>query len=306
MIAPHEAAGVEIARIATGLKSAPHALAGRIEAALSDELPLLKRDGGFVRAGFHADLDEARALRDESRQVIASLQATYVELTEIRALKVRHNGVLGYFVEVPPAHAPAMMADPLARTFIHRQTLANCVRFSTTALSELEGRIASAGERALGIELSIFADLVEAVTAEGEGIKRAAAMLAALDVSAGLAELAEAEGWTRPKVDEGLAFAIEGGRHPVVEQMLRAEGGSFVANDCDVGGADAGRLWLVTGPNMAGKSTFLRQNALIAVLAQAGSFVPARHAHIGVVDRLFSRSAPRTISRVGAPPSWWK
>ncbi len=288
LLAPHADAGVEIARIAAGLRGAPHALAGRIEAALSDELPLLKRDGGFVRAGFDADLDEARALRDESRQVIASLQATYVELTEIRALKVRHNGVLGYFVEVPPAHAPAMMTDPLARTFIHRQTLANCVRFSTTALSELEGRIASAGERALGIELAVFADLVAAVTAEGEGIKRAAAMLAALDVSAGLADLAEAEGWTRPKVDESLAFSIEGGRHPVVEQMLRADGGSFVANDCDVGGAD-GRLWLVTGPNMAGKSTFLRQNALIAVLAQAGSFVPARHAHIGVVDRLFSR-----------------
>lgn len=288
-LGPHAQAGAEIGRIVAGLGNAPHALASRIEAALDDELPLLKRDGGFVRTGYRADLDEARALRDESRQVIAALQATYTETTGIRVLKVRHNGVLGYFVEVPPAHAPAMMADPLARTFIHRQTLANCVRFSTTELSDLEGRIASAGERALAAELAVFADLAAAVAAEADGIKRAAEALAALDVATGLADLADAEAWTRPKVDDGLAFAVEGGRHPVVEQMLRAEGGSFVANDCDVGGDDAGRLWLVTGPNMAGKSTFLRQNALIAVLAQAGSFVPARHAHIGVVDRLFSR-----------------
>ncbi|WP_237152746.1 DNA mismatch repair protein MutS [Oryzibacter oryziterrae] len=283
------AAGSEIARIVDGLKSAPVALGQHINATIDDELPLLKRDGGFVRRGVHADLDDARALRDESRQVIAALQQTYADLAEIKSLKVRHNGVLGYFVEVSPANAAAMMSEPLNRTFIHRQTLANAVRFSTTELGELEGRIASAAERALAIELSIFASLSADIIAAGETIKRAADMLAALDVATSLAELATAEGYMRPKVDDSLAFHIDGGRHPVVEQMLREEGQSFVANGCDVGGDSAGKLWIVTGPNMAGKSTFLRQNAVIAIMAQIGSFVPARTAHIGVVDRLFSR-----------------
>ncbi|WP_075216888.1 DNA mismatch repair protein MutS [Mongoliimonas terrestris] len=287
------AGGAELEAARGALAAAPHPVGAAVRAALADELPLLKRDGGFVRPGHDEALDEARGLRDESRQIIAALQATYAEETGIRALKVRHNGVLGYFVEVPPQHGAALLAEPLARTFIHRQTLANCIRFSTTALGALEGKIASAGERALGIELAVFDRLTEAVVAAGDGIKRAADALAALDVAAALGDLADEAGWVRPKVDLSHAFRIEGGRHPVVEAMLKEAGLSFVANDCDVGAPDeshaAGRLWLVTGPNMAGKSTFLRQNALIAVLAQAGSFVPARAAHIGVVDRLFSR-----------------
>ncbi|CAI9412228.1 DNA mismatch repair protein MutS [Pleomorphomonas sp. T1.2MG-36] len=282
-------AGPEIDRIAHGLEAAPADLAGRLTAALDDELPLLKRDGGFVRPGFRADLDEARALRDESRQVIAALQQTYAETAGIKSLKVRHNGVLGYFIEVAPNYAQAMTSEPLNRLFIHRQTLAGAMRFSTTELSELEGRIASAAERALAVELSVFAELARETMEAGTAIKRAADMLAALDVATALAELAAAEGYVRPRVDDSLTFRIDGGRHPVVEQVLREDGGSFVANGCDVGGEAAGKLWLVTGPNMAGKSTFLRQNALIAVLAQIGSFVPARSAHIGVVDRLFSR-----------------
>ncbi|PIO99890.1 DNA mismatch repair protein MutS [Pleomorphomonas carboxyditropha] len=282
-------AGSEIDRIAHGLEAAPAELAARLMAALDDELPLLKRDGGFVRQGFRSDLDEARALRDQSRQVIAALQQTYAETTGIKSLKVKHNGVLGYFIEVAPNYAQAMTSEPLNRLFIHRQTLAGAMRFSTTELSELEGRIASAAERALAIELSVFADLARATVEAGIAIKRAADMLAALDVATSLAELAAAEGYVRPRVDDSLTFRIDGGRHPVVEQVLREQGGSFVANGCDVGGEAAGKLWLVTGPNMAGKSTFLRQNALIAVLAQIGSFVPAKSAHIGVVDRLFSR-----------------
>ncbi len=282
-------AGPEIDRIAHGLEAAPSDLANRLVAALDDELPLLKRDGGFVRQGFHADLDDSRALRDQSRQVIAALQQTYAETTSIKSLKVKHNGVLGYFIEVAPNYAQAMTSEPLNRLFIHRQTLAGAMRFSTTELSELEGRIASAAERALAIELSVFADLAQATMESGTAIKRAADMLAALDVATALAELAASEGYVRPRVDDSLTFRIDGGRHPVVEQVLREEGGSFVANGCDVGGEAAGKLWLVTGPNMAGKSTFLRQNALIAVLAQIGSFVPAKSAHIGVVDRLFSR-----------------
>lgn len=282
-------AGPEIDRIAHGLETAPSELADRLVAALDDELPLLKRDGGFVRLGFRPALDEARALRDQSRQVIAALQQTYAETTGIKSLKVKHNGVLGYFIEVAPNYAQTMTSEPLNRLFIHRQTLAGAMRFSTTELSELEGRIASAAERALAIELSVFAELTQATTDNGTAIKRAADMLAALDVATALAELAAAEGYVRPRVDDSLTFRIDGGRHPVVEQVLREEGGSFVANGCDVGGEAAGKLWLVTGPNMAGKSTFLRQNALIAVLAQIGCFVPAKSAHIGVVDRLFSR-----------------
>ena len=282
-------AGPEIDRIAQGLEAAPAELADQLVAALDDELPLLKRDGGFVRQGFRSDLDESRALRDQSRQVIAALQQTYAETSGIKSLKVKHNGVLGYFIEVAPNYAQTMTSEPLNRLFIHRQTLAGAMRFSTTELSELEGRIASAAERALAIELSVFSELARATIEAGNAIKRAADMLAALDVATALAELAAAEGYVRPRVDDSLTFRIEGGRHPVVEQVLREEGSSFVANGCDVGGEAAGKLWLVTGPNMAGKSTFLRQNALIAVLAQIGSFVPARSAHIGVVDRLFSR-----------------
>lgn len=285
--------GPEIDRIAQGLEAAPADLADRLIAALDDELPLLKRDGGFVRLGFRSDLDESRALRDQSRQVIAALQQTYAETSGIKSLKVKHNGVLGYFIEVAPNYAQAMTSEPLNRLFIHRQTLAGAMRFSTTELSELEGRIASAAERALAIELSVFSELARATMEAGAAIKRAADMLAALDVATALAELAAAEGYVRPRVDDSLTFRIDGGRHPVVEQVLREDGGSFVANGCDLGptGASeaAGKLWLVTGPNMAGKSTFLRQNALIAVLAQIGSFVPAKSAHIGVVDRLFSR-----------------
>jgi DNA mismatch repair protein MutS len=184
------------------------------------------------------------------------------------------------------------MAAPLNATFIHRQTLAGQVRFTTTELGELEAKIASAADRALGIELATFDRLSSLVTAAAEPIKDAAVALAAIDVAAALAHLAVAHDYVRPEVDSSLAFAVEGGRHPVVEQALASDGGPFVANDCDLSppaSHDAGRIWLLTGPNMAGKSTFLRQNALIAIMAQMGSFVPARRACIGVVDRLFSR-----------------
>src|SRR5215471_9766594 len=184
------------------------------------------------------------------------------------------------------------MSTPLNATFIHRQTTAGQVRFTTTELGELESKIATAADRALALELEIFERMANAVAAASATIKNAAEAIAALDVACALAGLAVERDYVRPQVDDGVAFAIEGGRHPVVEQMLAAGGGPFVANDCDLSppaDATAGRIWIVTGPNMAGKSTFLRQNALIAILAQIGSFVPARAAHIGVVDRLFSR-----------------
>jgi DNA mismatch repair protein MutS len=287
----------EIAAAAAALRAPEASVAEELRAALADELPLLKRDGGFVRAGYDAGLDEARALRDESRRVVAALQARYAEATGIRALKIRHNNVLGYFVEVTAQHGEKLLGPPHNAAFIHRQTLAGQVRFTTTELADLEAKIASAADRALAIELDIFERLTATVTAAGAAIRLAAEALAILDVTAGLAALALDRDYVRPEAIDTLEFVIEGGRHPVVEQALARDGGPFVANDCDLsppypageGREGAGRIWIVTGPNMAGKSTFLRQNALIAVLAQMGSFVPARRARIGVVDRLFSR-----------------
>jgi DNA mismatch repair protein MutS len=282
----------ELAQAAAALRRPDAALAAELARALAEELPAYRRDGGFVRPGHDAALDEARALRDESRRVVAALQVRYVEATGIRSLKIRHNNVLGYFVDVTAQHGEKLMSAPLNATFIHRQTTAGQVRFTTTALGELEAKIANAAERALALELDIFDRLAANVGAASAAIKDAAEALAAVDVTAGLASLAVERDYVRPQVDDSLAFAISGGRHPVVEQMLGGEGGPFVANDCNLSPPTderAGRIWLVTGPNMAGKSTFLRQNALIAVLAQMGSFVPARTAHIGVVDRLFSR-----------------
>jgi DNA mismatch repair protein MutS len=282
----------ELAQAVRALRRLDPALAHELDAALAEELPHLKRDGGFVRDGSNAALDEARALRDESRRVIAALQARYADATSVRALKIRHNNVLGYFVEVTAQHGERLMAPPLNATFIHRQTLAGQVRFTTTELGALEAKIASAADRALGIELETFDKLAAAVTAAAARIKEAAEALAVLDVAAALAQVAVERHYVRPQLDASLDFVIEGGRHPVVEQALTGDGGPFVANDCDLSppqSAAHGRIYLVTGPNMAGKSTYLRQNALIAILAQMGSFVPARRAKIGAVDRLFSR-----------------
>jgi DNA mismatch repair protein MutS len=257
-----------------------------LAAAIDDDAPLLARDGGFVRKGFDADLDAERALASETRAVVAALQARLCTETDIRTLRIKHNGVLGYFVEVPQAHGARLLEEPFRATFIHRQTMANAMRFTTSELAELEGRIARAHEKALEIETAIFARLLARVVAATTELRALADALAELDAAAALAQLAATRNFTRPEISDGLDFAIEGGRHPVVESMVRATGQSFVANDTDLSG---GGLWLVTGPNMGGKSTFLRQNALIAILAQMGSFVPASRARIGVIDRVFSR-----------------
>jgi DNA mismatch repair protein MutS len=282
----------EIAEAARALAAVPEDLSAALRATLADDLPHLKREGGFVRDGHHLELDEARKLRDDSRRVIAGLQSGYAADTDIRNLRIKHNKVLGYFIEVGGAHGERMLAPPLNTRFIHRQTMAGAFRFTTTELADLEARIAGAADRALAIELSLFDGLVESVSAAADTIHSVADALAVLDVASALAVLAEAENYCRPIVDASLDFAVTGGRHPVVEQALRATGESFVANDSDLGPkneSDAGHVWLVTGPNMAGKSTFLRQNALIGILAQLGSYVPAREARIGTVDRLFSR-----------------
>ena len=285
-----ETALAAIAPSQTSLKD----LCKHLEKVLADELPILTRDGGFIAAGYHPGLDEARRLRDESRRVIAGLQNSYREDTGIKALKVKHNAVLGYHIDVPAAHGDRLMTAPFAETFFHRQTLANSVRFSTTELAELAGQISRAGEKATGLEQEIFKALCGEVLAEADAISRAAEALAELDVALALAELACDMDWVRPEIYDDNRFFVEGGRHPVVETSLSGQGESaFIANDCHIHAddkqSDTGRLLLLTGPNMAGKSTYLRQNALIAVLAQSGCYVPAVKAEIGIVDRLFSR-----------------
>lgn len=284
------------------LGGVPQDVGAMLGRALVDDPPQQRRDGGFVRVGFRDDLDEAIALRDDSRRVMAGLEARYVEDTGIKTLRVRHNNILGYYIETTALNAKPLLSAPFSETFRHRQTMANAVRFTTRELEETEGRIAHAADRALAIEQEVFSQLSAAVAQTEQALVSLAGALAELDCLASLAELAEAESYVRPVIDDSTAFEIEGGRHPVVEQALRAaKAGPFVENDCVLGRAPAAptpagfdeiadrRIWLVTGPNMAGKSTFLRQNALIVVLAQMGSFVPARRAHIGIVDRLFSR-----------------
>nr|WP_258045644.1 DNA mismatch repair protein MutS [Mesorhizobium sp. NBSH29] len=278
----------------SAIRALPKNFADHLARSLADELPLLKRDGGFLRPGYHGELDEMRALRDQSRKVIAGLERGLIEETGIRSLKIRHNNVLGYYIEVTANHRDIMNGTDAAKArFIHRQTMANAMRFTTTELAELETKIANAADRALSIELAAFEQLVAEAVSHAGAIRAGAAALAVFDVSSSLAVLASTENYTRPIVDDSLAFCIERGRHPVVEQALRrATESAFVANDADLspeGNAKYGAIWLLTGPNMGGKSTFLRQNALIAILAQMGSFVPATKAHIGVVDRLFSR-----------------
>jgi DNA mismatch repair protein MutS len=282
----------EVAAVIAELRRPSRELAAEFERALAEQLPLIKRDGGFVREGYEAALDEARSLRDASRLVVAAMQARYADDTSIKGLKIRHNNVLGYFVEVTAQHGDKLMSPPLNATFIHRQTLAGQVRFTTAELGETEARIANAGERALNLELEVFERLCAKALAAAEDLRAAANAFAMLDVATALARLAVDDNYVRPEVDASLSFAIEAGRHGVVEQALKRDGQPFIANSCDLSPAptqQSGQIWLVTGPNMAGKSTFLRQNALIALLAQIGSFVPAARARIGIIDRLFSR-----------------
>lgn len=256
-------------------------LRDRLARSLIAEPPHDRHAGGFIAPGFHDALDHFRALRDDGRRMIAALQGRYQAETGIASLKIRHNMVLGYFVEVTSAHA-----DKLRAPFIHRQTMAGAARFTTTELADLEADLTKAADRALALEGELFDALAQAVLGETAMIRRRAGALAELDVAAALAELGNERGWVRPELEEGTGFTVIAGRHPVVEAVLPEN--AFIANDCMIG-ETRDRLWLVTGPNMAGKSTFLRQNAVIAVLAQMGSFVPAARARIGVVDRLFSR-----------------
>ncbi len=289
LTAPPPLVAENLAALSLADKPELSALVGDLERAILDEPPLLARDGGFVAPEWRPELDETRKLRDASRRIVAGLQQTYAEATGVSGLKIRHNNVLGYFAEVTAKHADQLMGR---EDFIHRQTMANVVRFSTVELADLESRISSAGERALAMEIEVFQGLCQGVEGQAELIRQSARALAELDVAAGLAEWAIETEACRPVVEDSSVFAVAGGRHPVVERALQRTGeGRFTPNDCRLDGAGtaAARLVFVTGPNMAGKSTYLRQNALILMLAQAGCYVPARSARIGIADRLYSR-----------------
>lgn len=268
-------------------------LVADLKTALQEELPLLTRDGGFIATGYDPMVDELHTLQHDSKKIIAQYQARYAQISGIPTLKIKHNLILGYFIEVTPSVADKAFNTPDpdkgadSRLFIHRQSLATAARFTTVELADLDKKISEADARVLQMELQIFAAFLERVTQHAAAIRDVAEAMAALDVACGWAELATAQNYCRPVVDTSLKFNITQGRHPVVEAALKSSATEFMPNDSELSGSQ--RIWLLTGPNMAGKSTFLRQNAIIAFMAQIGAYVPAQAAHIGVVDRLFSR-----------------
>jgi len=263
-----------------------HPLINQLDRALKEDLPMLSRDGGFIKAGYSPKLDEYQSLKSKGKDHIAALKVKYSKQVNLPKLKIKHNNIIGYHIEVNSNNADVLFADK--ENFIHRQTLATVARFTTVELSDLEKNIAEASVKSLALELDIFKNLVAEVLSNDEIIIKTAYALATVDLGSSLAELAVKNNYTRPLIDSSLTFDIKGGRHPVVENAIKLrENKDFIENDCNL--AEETRLWLLTGPNMAGKSTFLRQNALIALMAHIGSYVPAAHAHIGVIDRLFSR-----------------
>jgi DNA mismatch repair protein MutS len=254
-----------------------------LERALADELPPLLRDGGVIAHGYAAELDEHRMMRDDSKRLVQNLQADYIRQTGISTLKIKHNNILGFFVEITAQHS-----SKITELFAHRQTLANSIRYTTIELSELQSKINRAAENALAIEMTIYQELCQKIAARAEQIVATAKAIAEIDVYAALAELAIKQNYTKPIIDDSTAFKIIKGRHPIVEVAIEKDNGDpFHSNDCQL--TETSKVWLITGPNMAGKSTFLRQNAIIAILAQMGSFVPAQSAHIGTIDMLASR-----------------
>lgn len=256
-----------------------------LSAALQEDLPLLARDGGFIKTGYYPPLDEIKVLKEDSHKLILELQNKYSEAVNIPNLKIKYNNVIGYFIEVQSKFATEMLEN---KDFIHRQSVLNAARFTTVELTELENKIRGAADKSLAIELELYNRLVQDILAVSDDISRTAKALGELDVGAALADLAAENNYCRPQLDDSLAFDIVEGRHPVVEYAINKEhGGAFVGNNCIL--SEDNLIWLLTGPNMAGKSTFLRQNAIIAVMAQMGSYVPCKSAHIGIVDKIFSR-----------------
>lgn len=263
-------------------------LAAELTQAMVSDVPITAKDGNFIAKGYNSELDETRKLRDETRMVVAELEKKYAKLADNPKIKVRFNRVLGYYVEASSSFYSKMLSKPLSEVFIHRQSTSTTCRFTTTELAELESRIVNAQQRAVEIELALFEHFREEIITHANDIFLIADTLSELDVISSLAEIAHANDWCKPVLDESCDLEIIAGRHPVVEQSLRRNNQNpFVTNDCNI--SEDGRIILLTGPNMAGKSTYLRQNALLALMAQIGSFVPAKKARIGVLSQLFSR-----------------
>ena len=259
-------------------------LCAELNSALADTLPTFFRDGDVIRAGFDVSLDHMRGLAHGAKETIAGMQSEYAATTGVHNLKIKYNNILGYFIEVPSARADALMAPESG--FIHRQTMAGNMRFTTARLIDLDNDVRSAAEKSAAIEAEIISRLIEKIRTVADDLLATAELLAELDVWYSLATCADMYSWVRPNVTDDVAFDIAGGRHPVIDFVLRSRGDKFVQNDCNL---NARSVALLTGPNMAGKSTYLRQNALLVVLAHLGSFVPAVRATIGICDQLFSR-----------------
>lgn len=259
-------------------------LAGQLRFALADSLPTFFRDGGVIRDGFDASLDNMRGLAHGAKETIAALQSEYCATTGVSSLKIKYNNILGYFIEVPNTRADILMRPDSG--FIHRQTMAGNMRFTTSRLIDLDNDVRSAADRATGIEAEIIENFISQIREIADSLLNAAELIADADVWYSMAYVAGRYGWTRPVITDGCEFEIVGGRHPVIEHVLRTRADNFVKNDCDLGSC---QIALLTGPNMAGKSTYLRQNALLVVLTHMGSFVPATRACIGICDQLFSR-----------------
>ncbi len=254
--------------------------------ALAEDLPLLSRDGGFVKEGYNQALDEMRHISIDSSKFLAQLQAQYAEATGISQLKIKYNNIIGYFIEAPSKYSKEILDNP---QYIYRQSVMNAVRFTTAELTELESKIRGAQDKALAMELKIFEDILLEIKVCANDLYRTSSILAQIDVGSSLAQLASEENYVRPIIDDSYDFEVIDGRHPVVETSIKnASNSQFVSNCCKLNGKDSS-IWLITGPNMAGKSTFLRQNAIIAVMAQMGSYVPASYAKIGLINKLFSR-----------------
>ncbi|WP_235934790.1 DNA mismatch repair protein MutS [Candidatus Laterigemmans baculatus] len=256
-------------------------LQSRLEEGLVDECPLAASDGGFIRPGFDESLDALRELAAGGKQWIAAYQAKQIEETQIPNIKVGFNKVFGYYLEVTNAHK-----DKVPASFIRKQTLKNCERYITPELKEYEEKVLAADDEASSRELELFQALRDDVHRHLQQLQLTAGAIAGLDVVAGLAELAARRGWVRPEMSDSVVLDIEEGRHPVLDAMLPQ--GEFVPNDCQASAED-GMLMIITGPNMAGKSTYIRQVALLTLLAHVGAFVPAKRATIGLTDRIFAR-----------------
>ena len=262
-----------------------------IEDALREDLSNNFKDGGFVKTGYNDELDKQRNLRDKGAKLLGSMQQELITLSEVSSLKIKHNNVLGYFIEIPTRHSQKLLSPPLSDVFIHRQTTANSIRFTTTELGKAESNILNATSAALNIELDILNKIQTKILKNSLKILDTARIIAIIDVNCALSQTAQENDWCKPTIDDSRDFEIINGRHPVVEKAIqKTSESSFIPNCCNLScEKNNSNIWLITGPNMAGKSTFLRQNALLVILAQMGSYVPAKSAKIGIVDQLFSR-----------------